>query len=253
METTRKIKFDPVPRLRITKPIEQTLILLLSLYQLKQAQSFDQVADFAQAHQHWRGLPPDWDRTWQERCLKRQYVSQRREGYSLSAKGIAQLQDWCTLVFAARDSFRHLTSTGYLAACQIRTDINRRPFTNRVVSQQQPRKKKGHFYIYTILLHSDAIDAYPYLVDINPDRRTNHPCLYVGYTGWTPESRFQGHKNGRKASQVVMEYGVCLVPDLYAHLNPIHGREQAIEMERRFAIGLRTHGYTITAGHHDWG
>ena len=81
---------------------------------------------------------------------------------------------------------------------------------------------------------------------------TNYPCLYVGCTGGTPEKRFKDHKKGCQASQVVQDYGGCLVPDLYAHLNPIKSREQAVAMEKIFAGSLRKQGYTVTAGHHDW-
>ncbi len=252
MKTVRVVKFDPMPRLHATKPIEQALALLLALYQLGRVESAAVAAGYVQACHFWRGLPPDWEATWQDRCVKRQYVALKDGCYSLTAHGIARLHDLCTLAFAMREPFYHLTSPGYQTVCRTRKEIKGRPFTNRAVSKARPQLKGGQFHVYVILLRTDAVNTHPNLRDINPERRANHPCLYVGYTSMTPEIRFKAHKDGNQASQIVMDYGICLVPDLYADLNPINGREQAIETERRYAAGIRKHGYTVTAGHHDW-
>ena len=40
-------------------------------------------------------------------------------------------------------------------------------------------------------------------------------------TGLTPEERFANHKAGTKAAWVVKRYGLRLLPELYAHLNPM--------------------------------
>jgi hypothetical protein len=82
----------------------------------------------------------------------------------------------------------------------------------------------------------------------NPDRDPAKPCVYVGMTGLSPEERFANHKAGKKAAGVVKRYGIRLLPDLYAHLNPMP-YEAAVKMERDLAQDLRKEGYTVTGGH----
>jgi len=74
------------------------------------------------------------------------------------------------------------------------------------------------------------------------------PCVYVGMTGLTPEERFENHKAGIKDAWVVKRYGIRLLPELYAHLNPMPF-EAAVQMEMDLAEDLRRDGYTITGGH----
>ena len=74
------------------------------------------------------------------------------------------------------------------------------------------------------------------------------PCVYVGMTGLTPEERFVNHKAGIKAAWVVKRYGIRLLPELYAHLNPMPF-EAAVQMEMDLAEDLRRAGYTVTGGH----
>jgi hypothetical protein len=47
---------------------------------------------------------------------------------------------------------------------------------------------------------------------------------------------------------VVKRYGVRLLPELYAHLNPMPS-EAAAKMEKDLAEDLRAEGYTVTGGH----
>lgn len=82
----------------------------------------------------------------------------------------------------------------------------------------------------------------------NPKRYQNQPCVYVGMTGLTPEERFANHKAGIKAAAVVKHYGLRLLPQLYAHLNPMP-YEAAAQMEMDLAEDLRRAGYTVTGGH----
>jgi predicted GIY-YIG superfamily endonuclease len=74
------------------------------------------------------------------------------------------------------------------------------------------------------------------------------PCVYVGMTGLTPEERFENHRRGLKAAYAVRRYGLRLLPELYAHLNPMPF-EAAAQMERDLAEDLRRAGYTVTGGH----
>lgn len=64
----------------------------------------------------------------------------------------------------------------------------------------------------------------------------------------TPEQRFENHKNGVKSARVVRRYGVRLMLELYAHLNPMEA-EAATQMEVSLAESLRAQGYTVTGGH----
>ena len=67
-------------------------------------------------------------------------------------------------------------------------------------------------------------------------------------SGLAPEERFANHKAGIKAASVVKRYGIRLLPDLYAHLNPMP-YEATAQMERDLAEDLRRAGYTVTGGH----
>ena len=82
----------------------------------------------------------------------------------------------------------------------------------------------------------------------NPNREVRKPCVYVGMTGLTPEERFANHKQGIKAAWAVTRYGIRLLPELFAHLNPMP-YEAAVQMEMDLAEDLRMAGYTVTGGH----
>lgn len=253
MGTSNIITIDPIPRLHVTPKIEQTLVLLLALYQVMRVASGKELLALAQAAGYWRGEWPDFNATWTELTEKKGHIGQMLDGdgYSFSRDGLARLLDLSVLAFALRDAFNHLATPGYVAVCKVKKEMVRRPFTTRAVSREKPRWGWNKHHVYVILLQAEAVVAYPSLIETNPERRTNHACLYVGQTGSTPEKRFKQHKNGRKASEMVKRFGICLVPDLYAHMNPINGRGQAEATERDFAAGLRQHGYTVSAGHHD--
>ena len=72
--------------------------------------------------------------------------------------------------------------------------------------------------------------------------------MYVGMTGLAPEERFANHKAGIKDAALVKRYGVRLLPELYAHLNPMP-LEAAVQMEKDLAEDLRRAGYKVTGGH----
>jgi hypothetical protein len=82
----------------------------------------------------------------------------------------------------------------------------------------------------------------------NPGAKPAMPCVYVGMTGLSPEQRFANHKQGIKAAAVVRRYGGRLLPELYAHLNPMP-YDAAVRMEIDLAEDLRRLGYTVTGGH----
>jgi hypothetical protein len=75
--------------------------------------------------------------------------------------------------------------------------------------------------------------------------RPSHPlCVYVGATGLTPQERFANHKAGHKANWYVRQFGEALLPDLFAHLNPMT-HQRALATEISLADELRQEGYAV--------
>ena len=104
-----------------------------------------------------------------------------------------------------------------------------------------------HHNVYVVLL-DPAVGRLRKVRAENPKRNRKNPCVYVGMTGLTPEERFANHKAGIKDAPLLKLYGTQLVPELYAHLNPMPF-EAAVEMETDLAEDLRRAGYTVTGGH----
>src|ERR1017187_4076059 len=104
-----------------------------------------------------------------------------------------------------------------------------------------------HHHVYVVLL-DPAVGRVRKVRAENPQRDPKQPCIYVGMTGLTPEERFANHKAGIKAAYVVKRYGLRLLPELYAHLNPMPF-DAAAQMEMDLAEDLRRAGYTVTGGH----
>jgi predicted GIY-YIG superfamily endonuclease len=96
------------------------------------------------------------------------------------------------------------------------------------------QSRAGHS-VYVILLH-------------NPARRDPWG-LYVGQTSRDPDWRFDQHRAGYKASGAVKRFGVRLLPELVAHLNPMRQWE-AIELEAAVAEAFRGAGISWVAGGH---
>ena len=108
-------------------------------------------------------------------------------------------------------------------------------------------KAREHHNVYVVLLGVEVSKIRKVLAE-NPKRDLQKPCVYVGMTGLAPEERFANHKAGTKAAWVVKRYGLHLLPELYAHLNPMP-YEAAAQMEKDLAEDLRRAGYTVTGGH----
>jgi len=104
-----------------------------------------------------------------------------------------------------------------------------------------------HHHVYVVLLDS-AVAKIPAVRAANPKRAVKKPCVYVGMTGLDPQVRFANHKEGVKSASVVRRFGIRLLPELYAHLNPMP-YEAALQMEKDLAEDLRRAGYTVTGGH----
>lgn len=104
-----------------------------------------------------------------------------------------------------------------------------------------------HHSVYVVLLDT-AVSRIRKVRAENPRPDGKKPCVYVGMTGLTPGERFRNHKAGKKAAWVVKRHGVRLLPELYAHLNPMP-YDAAAAMEKDLAEDLRHAGYTVTGGH----
>ncbi|HET6408234.1 MAG TPA: hypothetical protein VFG14_10170 [Chthoniobacteraceae bacterium] len=103
-----------------------------------------------------------------------------------------------------------------------------------------------HHSVYVILL-DDAVALHSSVLRVNPKRDPSKPSVYVGMTGLPVEHRFENHKNGYKSAWTVEKYGIRLLPELFAHLNPMPF-EAAVQMEKDLTEDLRALGYTVTGG-----
>jgi hypothetical protein len=104
-------------------------------------------------------------------------------------------------------------------------------------------RARHRHHVYVVLLDDRVMNDRSF-ARANPDWDATRPCLYVGMTGLTPELRLARHKAGVKANRYVREYGLRLVPELYAWANPMP-YEAARDMEVELAIGLRAEGYAV--------
>lgn len=109
------------------------------------------------------------------------------------------------------------------------------------------RAPQHHHHVYVVLLKS-AVARLRTVRLANPRRDPKKPCVYVGLTGLAPDQRFANHLQGLKSSSFVQRYGIQLLPELYAHLNPMP-YQAALQMELDLAEDLRRLGYTVTGGH----
>jgi predicted GIY-YIG superfamily endonuclease len=93
----------------------------------------------------------------------------------------------------------------------------------------------AHHHVYVIILHDP--------------RRAGRWGLYVGQTSRDPDWRFDQHKAGYKASRAVKRFGVCLLPELVEHLNPMT-RGESLILESALADAFRASGVTWVEGGH---
>ena len=99
------------------------------------------------------------------------------------------------------------------------------------------------YHVYVIELSKDVLYESRFK-RANPDYDYGRPCVYVGMTGLDPDVRFDKHKAGIQSNRFVRDYGLRLMPELYAPYNPMR-YEEAREMEVELAIGLRDMGYGV--------
>ena len=111
------------------------------------------------------------------------------------------------------------------------------------------RKRKAgrhHHHVYVVEL-SDRVWNEPSFRRANPDYQLGKPFVYVGMTGLDPDLRFDRHKAGIQANRYVRDFGLRLLPALYAVYNPMP-YDGARDMEVELAIGLREAGYGVWQG-----
>ncbi len=92
-------------------------------------------------------------------------------------------------------------------------------------------------------------DHHLYVALLEDRRRACRFGLYVGETSCDPDLRFDQHKSGYRASRWVRRFGVRLLPDLVAHLNPLR-RWEAIELEPALAEAFQRAGVPWVEGGH---
>ena len=118
----------------------------------------------------------------------------------------------------------------------------------RTLKHLRPKAQpEQHHNVYVVLLKA-AVGKIRKVRAANLRRDPKKPCVYVGMTGLTPEERLSNHKAGIKDAWVVKRYGLRLLPELYAHLNPMPFGA-AVQMEKDLAEDLRRAGYAVTGGH----
>jgi hypothetical protein len=76
-----------------------------------------------------------------------------------------------------------------------------------LVAKAHRKVGKGNHHIYVVLLKGFAANS--------------RYGVYVGESRYLPAKRFAQHKSGIRAAGSVKRKGVCLLPSLYRHLNPL--------------------------------
>ena len=97
---------------------------------------------------------------------------------------------------------------------------------------------RGHHY------HVYVVELADQVWNVGSDYRLGKPFLYVGMTGLDPDLRFDRHKAGIQANNFVRDYGLRLLPGLYAMYNPMP-YDAARDMEVELGIALREAGYGV--------
>ena len=122
-------------------------------------------------------------------------------------------------------------------------------------SAQAILSKKQKYYVYVIGLKPTALNNRK-CIKQNPKFKPgpNKKCYYVGYTGETPEIRYNKHitgyrnKRGKTASSIVEKHGYKkngLRPSQYRSINPLATKEEAEKMEIKLAERLRKNGHFV--------
>ena len=106
--------------------------------------------------------------------------------------------------------------------------------------------QRDHYHVYVVELSKDVLYEARFR-KANPDYIAGKPCVYVGMTGLDPDVRFDKHKAGLQANRYVQQFGLRLLPEIYAAYNPMK-YDEARDMEVELAIDLREGGYGVWQG-----
>ena len=103
--------------------------------------------------------------------------------------------------------------------------------------------RRKHYHVYVVELSKDVLFNARFR-RANPGYVEGKPCVYVGMTGLDPDLRFDKHKAGIQANRFVQEFGLRLLPELYALYNPLtYAEAQSLEVE--LGIDLREGGFGV--------
>jgi hypothetical protein len=105
------------------------------------------------------------------------------------------------------------------------------------------RQRHYHYHVYVVEL-ADQVWNVGRFRRANPDYQLGKPFVYVGMTGLDPDVRFDKHKAGIQANTYVRDFGLRLLPGLYAMYNPMP-YDAARDMEVELGIALREAGYGV--------
>ena len=101
--------------------------------------------------------------------------------------------------------------------------------------------RRKHYHVYVVELARDVQRNARFLRS-NPGYIHGKPRVYVGMTGLDPDVRFDKHKAGIQSNRSVQEFGMRLLPQLYALYNPLtYDEPRSLEVE--LGIDLRESGY----------
>ena len=108
----------------------------------------------------------------------------------------------------------------------------------------QPSTNQSRLRNLYVIRLDDAVLRKPKFRGRNPGYRPGKPCVYVGQTRLDPDTRFQQHQDGYKASRIVRRHGKYLMRKRYEHLNPVPAAE-AEDREEALAAALQRKGYGV--------
>jgi len=79
--------------------------------------------------------------------------------------------------------------------------------------------RRKRYHVYVVELSNDVLLNARFMRS-NPGYQPDKPCVYVGMTGLDPDLRLDKHKAGIQANRYVLEFGLRLMPEIYALYNP---------------------------------
>ena len=110
-------------------------------------------------------------------------------------------------------------------------------------------KKKTHC-VYVVELDKEVLNSKKF-IKVNKGYKKDKPCVYVGMTSYTPDKRFEHHKNRHKnkegydtSSLFPREFGIGVIKDLCDPPKSLTFYE-AKELEIERAKELREKGWGV--------